>query len=600
MIPQYIQDWHDYVAKELHKHCVDIKKLKKLIEKLLKSDTVYYNQSDVDKFIDFCKLFRHREGRQWAGKTFELSIEQKYMAACIFGFKIHDHEFDMEVRYFKEWVLFVARKWGKSTFISAVAAFMLMADGEPAAQIWCLATQKTQSAIVYEATKAFLNSSPIITPPANTKKHWRTKRDKDNAEIILHPATGSYMKPGSKNSEGQDGLNPHAYLIDECHAITRRNTYDVFTSATGGRVQALGIIISTFGSVREGIFDAIFNRSQAVLSGESDERLFPMIFRIDDDDDPDDESCWIKANPGQGSHPTLGYLRDEYKKAKQDIAQMPSFLAKHLNRASSMSVIYFDLHEVNKCACDMHINMLYDMYAVGGVDLAETTDLCCASALIPIDGILYLFQKYFIASARIEKNSKNDKMAYESFTNTNASEEDPLNKELLRICDGPMIKKEHVTEWYQELSEIFQVTFWKIGFDRWHGGDWADDMEKKGFPKETKDSNDNVKGVTFPCAMGPKSLSVAMKETKSLFEDEMIKYSRHNGLFRWCVTNTAAKIDSNNEISPDKAKSNGRIDGYVSFLISYIAYKKCIDLFADYQSERKEVKIVNGIIKELN
>ncbi|MEK5060491.1 terminase [Paenibacillus sp. FSL H7-0326] len=575
-VPSYIQEWHDYIEREPEKHGSDIKALKVLVEDLLRREDVWYDSTDVEAFIDFCRLGKHREGR-WAGSHFELEMEQKYAAACVFGFKIYDDELQMEVRYFREMVLLVARKFGKSFFVGAIVDYMLMVDGEPAAQVWCLATQKVQASIVYENAKTFLQSSDILTPPDNPKKYWRTKRDKDNSEMLLFPATGSYLKAGSKNSQSQDGLNPHAYIIDELHAVKDRNTYDVFSSATGARAQPLGVIISTFGSVREGIFDSVLGRCKKVLSGESKERLFPMIFRIDDDDDPADRSCWIKANPGLGSRPTMSYLEGEYQKAIEDPAQMPSFLTKHLNRASSMSVVYFDLLSVDKCATDMSDEMIRGKYAVGGADMAETTDLCCASAIIPLGGKLYLFQKYFIARQRIEQNSKQDKMAYESFTRTGAKDE--LNNELLQICEGSMVRKADVTAWFKELSEKYDVTFWKIGYDRWHGGDWVDDMEANGFPKEDPDG----RGVTFPVAMGAKSLSGPMRETKSLFDDGIVVFSRYNGLFRWCTTNTAAKIDANNNIQPDKAKSRARIDGYVSFLIAYIAYKKCLDDFEMFQ-----------------
>jgi phage terminase large subunit-like protein len=575
-IPEYISDWHSYVTNEPEKHCKDIKALMKLVDKLLKSKTVRYDPIDVEAFIEFCGLIKHREGR-WAGQAFELTIEQKYIAACIFGFKMYDTELEMEVRYFRELVLFVARKWGKSFFISAIGLFLLMADGEPAAQVWCLATMKTQAAIVYDNAKAFLLTSDVLTPGGNPKKYWRTKRDKDNSEIIQFPIMNSYMKAGSKNSHSQDGLNPHAFIIDEVHAIKDRNTYDVFSSAGGARAQPLGVIISTFGFVREGIFDSILDRCRKVLAGKSKERLFPMIFRIDDDDKPEDRSSWIKSNPGIGSRPTMSYLEGEYQKALEDPAQMPSFLSKHLNRASSASVIYFNITDVDRCAIDMNENMIIGLYAVGGVDMAETTDLCCASALVPIEGKLYLFQKYFIARQRIEQNSKADKMAYESFCNTNAT--DSLNKELLHICEGSMVKKGDVTAWFMDLAEEYQVTFWKIGYDRWHGGDWVDDMEINGFPKE----DEKGRGVTFPVAQGAKTLSTPMKETKSLFKDGIIQFSRHNGLFRWCTTNTAARIDVNTNIQPDKAKSSGRIDGYASFLFAYIAYQKVRDQFEEYQ-----------------
>jgi phage terminase large subunit-like protein len=570
--PQYIQEWHDYIERHSEKHCKDIKLLKKLIEKLLKNPHVWYDQVDVEAFIDFCRLLKHREGR-WAGQPLELTTEQKYAAACVLGLKTYDKELKLKVRYFREFILFVSRKWGKSTFISALALYLLMCDQEAGAQIWCLATQKQQASIVYEAAKNFVFESDIL------RRHVRTRRDKDNSEMLLYPAGNSYMKAGSKNSESQDGLNPHAVIIDECHAIKNRNTYDVFSSAFGARVQPLMIIISSFGFVREGIFDSILDRCEKVLNGKSRERVFPMIFRIDDDDDPENRKCWIKANPGlEDARPTMSYIESEYQKALEDPAQMPSFLAKHLNRASSLSIVYFDLLTVDKCAEDMSIDAIKDKYAVGGADLAETTDLCAASALVPIGGKLHLFQKYFIAEARIAENSKLDKMAYESFKSTNA--EDALNKELLKVCSGSMVKRSDVTEWFVELAETYQVTFWKIGGDRWHYDDWAEDMELNGFPKE----NSEGRGVLFPIAMGAKSLSQPMKETKTLFKDRLLVFSKHNGLFRWCTTNTKAKIDPNNGIQPDKAKSKGRIDGYVSFLFAYIAYKKCKDLFDEYQS----------------
>lgn len=576
-IPAYIKDWHDYIDEKPQNHCKEIKQLKKLVLKLLKNKDVWYDPIDVEAFIDFCKLLKHREGR-WAGQPLELNIEQKYIAACVLGFKMHDKELNLDVRYFREMVIFIARKWGKSTFISALADFLLICDGENSGQVWCLATQKSQASIVYESAKSFLKTSDVITPPHNPTKHWRTKRDRDNSEMILYPKTNSVMKVGGKNSNSQDGLNPSAVIIDELHAIKDRNTYDVFSSAAGARTQFLSIIISTFGFVREGIFDSIYERCKKVLNGKSKERLFPMIFKIDDEDDPADRTCWIKANPSLGSHPTMSYLEGEYKKALEDPAQMPSFLAKHLNRASNSSYSFFDLAAINKCAVDIKEEDFKALFAVGGVDIAETTDLCCASALIPVNGKFKLIQKYFIASARIEKNAKQDKMAYESFTNTNAEIE--VCRELLKICDGAMVKKSDITQWYIELSDKYEVIFWKIGYDRWHGSDWIDDMESNGFSKEDKEGY----GVTFPVAQGAKSLSAPMKQTKVLFEDGLIEYDRHNGLFRWCCSNVSARLNPNNEIQPDKSKSRSRIDGYVSFLIAYVAYEKVKAEFEAYQN----------------
>jgi phage terminase large subunit-like protein len=574
-IPTYITDWHDYVSREPDKHCKEIKLLKKSICKLLKHPKVYYSDEDVERFIDFCKILKQREGR-WADLPLELTIEQKYMISCVLGFKMIDEELNIEVRYFREMVIFVARKWGKSTFIAALADYMLMLDGEAAAQVWCLATSKTQAAIVYEAAKNFLIQNDAI------KKYVKTRRDKDNTEMLLFPSANSFMKAGSKLSKNQDGLNPHAYVIDECHAIRDRNTYDVFSSATGARTQPLGIIISTFGFDRDSIFDSIYTRCQKKLKGETDERLFAMIFKLDENDEVANRKCWIKANPGLGSHPTMSYLEGEYQKALNDAEQMPSFVAKNLNKFTNASFSFFDLQIINQCAKELNVLEYQDKYAVGGVDLAETTDLCCASALIPKGEELILIQKYFIAEKRIDICSKNDGKNYRAFVETNAK--DLLSKNLLEITEGSFVKREYVTNWFKTLRDEYDITFLRIGYDRWHAGDWIEDMNNNGFPQcVIKMGNEITKGIMYPILTHLiRMISQPMKNTKILFEDGLVEYSKHNGLFRWCCNNTMAKTVGL-DIMPDKAKSKFRIDGYASFLYAYMAYLTCAETIKEFQ-----------------
>lgn len=578
-LPQHIADWHDYIEREPHKHNEDIKKLKKLVEKLMARKGIWYDAEAVERFLAFCRTMRHKEGR-WAGLPLELSLEQRYFAACVFGLKTTDKELKREVRYFREAILLVARKFGKSLFISAIAAYMLLADREGAPQVWTLATHRTQASIVYKNARDLLKTSAVLTPPDQPGLIWHTRRDTDNSEMLVSPLNNGYMKAGSKNSKGQDGLNPHCFIIDELHALEDRNTYDVFSSAQGARTQPLSVIISTFGFVREGIFDSIYDRCRKVLDGKSKgARLFPMIFRIDDDDDPDNPECWIKANPGiPEGRPTVAYLQGEYQKAKDDTAQLPSFLAKHLNRATNAADSFFkDQAIIDACAEELTEADYTDKYAVGGVDLAETTDLCCASALIPEKGRLTLIQRYFIAEARVDQNSKNDKMAYRSFCYTGAP--DTISDELLQICPGPMVRKSDVTAWYDELAEKYKITFWAIAFDRWHGGDWSDEMEQHGYRKQDAEG----RGVTFPVIWGAKTLSAPMKEFKAIVQDKVLRYSRYNGLLRWCLANVAVIVDTNGNIKPDKSHSNRRIDGFASALLAYIAYKQQKDHFDHYQ-----------------
>jgi phage terminase large subunit-like protein len=139
-----------------------------------------------------------------------------------------------------------------------------------------------------------------------------------------------------------------------------------------------------------------------------------------------------------------------------------------------------------------------------------------------------------------------------------------------------------VIEWFLRLATEFEIIFWRIGYDKWSAKGWVDGMTQNGFKPATV-TDKKVDGQLLIVRQGAQTLSGPMKETRALIQDGKLLYSRHNGLFRWCVNNTRAIIDSNNNVRPDKAKSTGRIDGYSSFLDAYVAYKTCADLFNEYQ-----------------
>src|SRR5690625_5362834 len=80
------------------------------------------------------------------------------MTAALFGF-IHKTE---ETRKYREFILIVARKNGKSAWASAIGLYMLMADGEPGPEIISAATKKDQAKIVWLESKRMVKKSPIL------------------------------------------------------------------------------------------------------------------------------------------------------------------------------------------------------------------------------------------------------------------------------------------------------------------------------------------------------------------------------------------------------------------------------------------------------
>lgn len=113
---KWIDDYVRYVEKHPREFGRLVKDNVRQIKELLSRPDIYYKEADPIAFRDFALIFRHREGI-WAGQPISLNREQRYIAACLLGIKVWNDRECRYVRYFNELNLFVARKWGKDTFV---------------------------------------------------------------------------------------------------------------------------------------------------------------------------------------------------------------------------------------------------------------------------------------------------------------------------------------------------------------------------------------------------------------------------------------------------------------------------------------------------
>ena len=185
------------------------------------------------------------------------------------------------------------------------------------------------------------------------------------------------------------------------------------------------------------------------------------MFGIDDTDDYKNESCWIKANPAMyEGRPTMSFLREQFEAMKNDPSTLNTFIAKHLNRQIGASIDYFDMIAIKNSMRKIKKEEFFDSYAVGGVDLAETTDLCNATAqILCADGKFRYLQVYFIAEEVLERNSKKDKQDYQSMTHMNSENE--ITSRLVIVTPGSYVRKEYVTQWFVLLRDEYKISFLK-------------------------------------------------------------------------------------------------------------------------------------------
>ena len=510
------------------------KQYEKMVNDIYNSDKYIFDEERALRPIKFIETFcKHSKG-EWAGKPVILELFQKAYISALFGFI----DKETNLRRYKESMFYVARKNGKSTMLSGIAAYMMIADNEAGAEIYSCATKKDQAKLVFDETLNMINQSPYLS------KHIK-KRKSD----LYFPLTMSKFQPLGKNSDTLDGLNAHCVIIDELHGVKDRNLYEVMQQSQSARRQPLLIMITTAGTVRECIFDDIYEYSCNIVDGTfEDDTFLPIIYELDKKEEWLDERCWSKSNPSLGAIKKLDDLKRKVEKAKNSPKDLSGVLTKDFNIRNTLSNAWLNFDDINNTET-FNIENFKNFYAIGGADLSITTDLTCATLLF-IDKETekrYIHQMYWLPSENFNERVKIEKIPYDKW----------LERGLIRLCNGNSINYSDVTAWFIEMLNNYGITPLWIYYDNYSAKYWVEEMKAHGFKMER-------------CILGAKTLSLPMQQLGADLKAKKINYN-NNPILKWCLTNTGVQEDRNGNIVPIKNQSaKQRIDGVASMLDAYV------------------------------
>ncbi len=502
-----------------------------------------FDETKAEHPIAFIEKYcKHSKGKL-GGKPFLLERWQKALVSAVFGFV---HKID-GTRRFRELILMVARKNGKSALGSAIALYMLLADGENGPEIVSAATKREQAKIIWLESKRMVKKSPVLS-----------RRCRCLVGEIDCDANDGIFKPLSSESGTLDGLNVHCSLIDELHAIEDCNLYDVIVDGMSAREQPLSIIVTTAGTVRESIFDQKYEEAELIIKGYGDpdgykdDRILPIIYELDARSEWTNEKCWMKANPGLGTIKELRTLADKVAKAKKNPRLVKNLVTKDFNIRETTSEAWLTFEQLNNPAT-FDIAALKPGYAIGGADLSSTTDLTCATLMFMVrdDPQIYVLQMYWIPEDVLERRESDERVPY------------TLWKEQgwLRTCPGNQIDYKYVVEWFVEMQNEHGIYLSFFGYDAWSAVYFIQEMI-------TNFGDYGVEKVI----QGKYTLSAPMKSLGADLEAKIVNYN-NNPILKWCLSNTSIDVDRNNNIQPSKGKNQTRrIDGAASLLDAYVAF----------------------------
>ena len=307
--------------------------------------------------------------------------------------------------------------------------------------------------------------------------------------------------------------------------------------------QPLILSISTAGYENDGIFDELMARSTAFLKGGSKERrLLPLLYMIDDVEKWNDLEELKKANPNMGVSVSPEFFKEEIAVAEMSLSKRAEFLCKYCNIKQNSSVAWLDYVVVDRAGEKIKLEDFKDSYAVGGIDLSQTTDLTAASVIIERGGVLYAFAQFFMPANRLETAQAVDGVPYDIF----------VKQGIVKLSGENHVDYRDVYEWFSALRDQYGIYILKIGYDRYSAQYLIDDLKAAGFQTDDVWQGENLAPV--------------IREFEGIIKDGNFKIADNN-LLKAHFLNVALKHNmETRKFRPVKIEQRARIDGFVSVI----------------------------------
>jgi len=491
-----------------------------------------FDRAAAEHVIQFFSFLKHSKG-EWAGQPFVLSGWQQFLLWVLFGWKREDGRRRYRVAYVE-----IPRKNGKTTLIAGAGLYLMVADGEPGAEIFSAATKREQAKLSWGEAVRMVKASPALS---RMVKHWKAS---DNLSI---EATASKFMPLGADADTMDGLNVHGALIDELHAHKTRAVVDVLETATGARRQPLQFEITTAGYDRESVCWEHHEYSRQVLEGTvQDDTWFAFIATVDEGDRWDDPTVWAKANPNYGISVKPDDLQRKADKAKRMPAAQNAFMRLHLDIWTQQSDRWIDLDLWDENAGQVDEDAPKGRRCFGGLDLSNVSDLTAWVLAFPRDDdpeTLDILARFWCPEAKLTDEHNRYADQYQAWARAG----------WLMTTPGDAIDYQHIKA--QILEDARQFNLVDMNVDRlFQGYQLSMELADEGLS-------------VFGMGQGFLSMAIPMKE----FERRLLgKKLNHGGnpILRWMAGNVAVRQDPAGNLKPDKAASQGKIDGIVATVMA--------------------------------
>ena len=507
----------------------------------------YWDEDEAQRIVRWYRNCKHSKGAI-EGQPIELNSWAKFVVCNIEAWKHKETNY----RRFNFAFIQVARKNQKSQLEAGMAGYEAGARGYNAAEVYTLGVERDQAKIVFDEWE-LMTSKPL------------KKRFKFTQKEIRHRKSNSFIKHLSKKAgKTGDGKNPQMAIIDEYHAHPNSDMYDVMKSGMMARTEPLLVIITTAGQdYEETACYYEYLDCCSILDGTfENENYFVMICELEKDDDPFDETKWIKANPVLCTYKEgIERMRANAKLAKNTSNEKKriEFFTKNCNiYVAAGEKRYVDIEVWKSCRDELNIERKLsledfrgkDCYI--GFDLSKSGDLTSIAFEFPfLDGEIRkyaLFGHSFIPSEVVKEKMITDNVPYDLWCRRGWLTKTEAN-------DGRIIDFWAVLNRIEETVSEYDLNVIEISYDPHGAAMLVSELENRG----------------YLCVEAGQSCARLDEATINFRDLMLVKQLVHDGnkLLTWSIQN--AEVDSNSfgEIKISKKSKFKRIDPIASCIFAH-------------------------------
>ncbi|MCC2026376.1 terminase large subunit [Enterobacter hormaechei] len=498
-----------------------------------------FDRELAERACRFVQLLPHSSG-DLAGQKLKLEPWQAFAFSSIFGWVTKK----TKKRRFREAYIRVARKNGKSFFAAGIGTYMFCADGENSAEVYCGATTMAQAKKVFTPARQMADRLPSLRSKFNISV-WVDSLTRPDGSLFA-PIAG---KPG-------DGDSPHCAIIDEYHEHDTDHMYEAMTLGVGARSQPLTLIITTAGTSLESPCYDKDKQVKEMLNGHvPNDRLFGLIYELDEGDDWTDPTNFIKANPNLDVSISYDDLLAEMEVAKQVPRKVNAFKTKRLNIWVSGKAAFYNMTQWHAAADK---SLRYEDFAGEdyylGLDLAQRLDLNAGVGVFvrEIEGKKHYYcirPKFWVPEDTVR--STDPKIAktadrYVKFVEMGA----------LEATDGAEADYREILASIIDLQEIDKVRVSEIPIDPSGATALSHELQDHGFePISIRQDYTNM--------------SPPMKELEAALAGGRFHHDG-NPVLSWCISNVIGKNvpGSDDIVRPTKGDKQSKIDGATALFMA--------------------------------